>query len=198
MKSLLLITALLFSHLRIVIAQSANTIDCAYVTTSADPDLAQLQPRGKRAYEKDNRIFIAAASLNELEFTPEGLAAVHAQNHGWLFVRRDGSTIPTVTYDNGPDDFKDGLARYTAGNKIGFIDTSGKVAIKADFEHAFPFENGYAIVGNGGEVVQDGEYATIKGGSWGCIDKKGNPVLPLKFSQQVTREKLVKLKKASP
>jgi len=185
---------LLSSHL---LAQTKNTIDCLFSTNDNDPLIAELQPRGKCAYDKDGKIFISQTSLSKLVFNEHNLAKVLAIPHGWLFVKKDGSTIPTLTYDNGADYFIEGLARYTSQKGIGYIDETGKTVIKAQFEFAYPFENGYAVVCKGAEVQVDGDYSFLKGGLWGCINKKGKIIHPIEFSEDELLEKVKLLRETN-
>ena len=66
-------------------------------------------------------------------------------------------------------DFHDGLLAVTQQGKIGFIDRSGKIAIKAKFEAADLFSDGLAAV----------QY----GAKFGFIDTRGNMKIPLIFSK---------------
>ncbi len=52
--------------------------------------------------------------------------------------------------------------------KVGYVDQAGTEVIKCQYETAYPFENGYAIVG--------------KGEKYGIIDATGKEVLPLKYT----------------
>ena len=52
--------------------------------------------------------------------------------------------------------------------KVGYVDKAGTEVIKCQYETAYPFENGYAIVG--------------KGNKYGIIDATGKEVLPLKYT----------------
>ena len=52
--------------------------------------------------------------------------------------------------------------------KVGFINQDGTEIIKCQYESAYPFEKGYAIV--------------LKSGKYGIIDQKGSVVLPLKYT----------------
>jgi hypothetical protein len=167
-----------------------NTIDCAYYTTDSNPYKSELQPRGKCAFEREGRIYVCDSTLKSLQFTEKGLASIFTKQYGWLFVKRDGSTISTITFDNGPDYFIEHLARYRAGKKIGFIDEFGRIVIKAQYDFAFPFKGKNAIVCNGCKEISEGEHKSLSGGTWGCIDKKGNIVLPIRYSQDEIRTKL--------
>ncbi len=58
--------------------------------------------------------------------------------------------------------------RVNKKGKVGFVDKNGSEVIKCQYESAFPFEKGYAIVS--------------KGGKSGIIDVTGKEVLPLKYT----------------
>lgn len=116
-----------------------NTIDCSYYTTDSNPYMAELQPRWKCAFERNGRIYVSDSTLKSLQFTEKWLASISTEQYGWMFVKRDGSTISTITFDSGPDYFIKHLARYRADKKIGFIDESGRIVIKVQYDFAFPF-----------------------------------------------------------
>jgi hypothetical protein len=192
MKTFLLgLAALLFLPIS-GFADEKNTIVCAFWSTG-DPSTAELQPRGKCAYMRGTRIFVSSAALSKLVFSKKGLASVFAENHGWLFVRRNGSTIPAFFFDNGPDYFVEGLARYIANGKIGFINESGDIVIRANFQHAFQFCGGRSVVCNGCTKVRNGEYLELKGGLWGCIDSMGKIIIPVKYSEDDARKMIREL-----
>ena len=174
-------------------AEQRNTLECSFFSNDVDPDLAELQPRGLCAYELNGRIFVSHSALHKLSVPAQGLASINVEGHGWYFVRPDGSTIASIPWENGPDDFVEGLARYTEGGKVGFIDTMGNIAIKAQYQHASQFSNGHAVVCNGCTNVSDGEHTFLKGGSWGCIDKNSSIVFPVEYSETEIHKKLDQL-----
>jgi len=170
-----------------------GTIDCLYRTTDSLSNQAQLQPRGKCAFFKNGQIYICNSTIKKLLFSKKGLSNIYTSKYGWLFVKTDGSTIPTITFDNGSDYFVENMARYTDNGKIGFIDEYGKIVIKADYDFAFPFQNSYAIVCNGCTPIPDDEYFVLTGGTWGCIDKNGIIILPLKYKKNEIQNEVEKL-----
>jgi len=115
------------------------------------------------------------------DFSPEGIAAV-VDTNGWAYIdTKGGIVIRPFVFDNGPDPFKDGLARFLIAGKIGYFDTRGRVVIAPMFDFGHPFSEGLAVVCSGCEKVHEGEHWSMQGGKWGYIDKQGNPVIPLKF-----------------
>ncbi|MGI9413439.1 MAG: WG repeat-containing protein, partial [Hyphomicrobiales bacterium] len=89
-------------------------------------------------------VVLAPRFAMALEFSPQCIAAV-VDDRGWAYIDPAGAVLvrPHVV-DNGPDPFRDGLARYSDDGKFGFIDTSARVVIEARFAYAEPFDRGYA------------------------------------------------------
>lgn len=98
---------------------------------------------------------------------------------GAYWVHRSGAVRRTHLYDNGPDYFEGGLARYIdARGKFGFVDRRLRVAIPAAFDFAFPFDGGRADVCSGCARqacrATDCEHgARVDGGTWGSVDRRG-------------------------
>lgn len=114
-------------------------------------------------------------------FSPEGLAAV-VDGDGWAYIDKTGRTVvrPLVV-DNGPDYFREGVARFRRDERVGFFNTRGAVVIKPAYAYAMPFSEGLAAVCEGCIEMLQGEHRAIKGGKWGFIDRRGVLVVPLQF-----------------
>lgn len=126
----------------------------------------------------DGRVAIAPRYLIAEPFGKGGMAAV-VDKSGWHYINRQGQlVIRPVIFDNGPDPFSDGLARYQKDGKYGFFNASGAVVIPAQFEFAYPFVHGKAKVGEGCRLMSDGEHTQVECRTWRHIKK---PLLrPLK------------------
>ncbi len=99
---------------------------------------------------------------------------------GWIYRDKAGSDIiRPYTFDNGPDYFVDGLARFESKGKMGFFDVSGNIVIQPAYDFASPFCGGFANVCIGCSFVSDGEHGYMKGGSWGHINLSGGVVTSL-------------------
>ena len=118
------------------------------------------------------------------EFSPEGMAPVVDQE-GWLYIDLKGRpVVRPFVFDNGPDYFEEGLSRFVAGGKIGFIDPAGTVVIPAVHDFAFPFSEKMAVVCTGCREESDGdEHKIVVGGKWGYIDRAGQIVIPLEYDR---------------
>ena len=186
MKRLFLGALILLSIVITATAAESNTIRFAY----RNGDFEDLDWRSGRCYRHRGQVFISRSTLRKLNFDG-ALATIMTKDYGWLYVRRDGATRRTIFFDNGPDYFVEGLARYTTGlisgfdpkGKVGFINQHGDIVIPAQFEWASPFEHGYSVVCNGCHQVPDGEYHFLAGGQWGCMDKNGNVIIPVMYSE---------------
>ena len=111
------------------------------------------------------------------EFSPEGIAAV-ATNKEWLYIDTRGDIIiKPFIFDNAPDPFSEGLARFTEAGKFGFFDRRGDVIIEPRFELARPFVEGRAAICIGCKIERQGEHDVVVGGNWGYIDHAGRIVI---------------------
>ena len=138
-------------------------------------------------------------------------------------IGRDGSVkFRSVYFDNGPDYYEEGLARFVEKDKagkdcIGFHDRKGRVLIPPIYSFATPFRNGYAFVCKEcwEEDVKIKKYPVvsnstckasifsegcchgsriIKGNKWGAINTAGKEVVPPIEKSQKNVEALLKKK----
>jgi len=115
------------------------------------------------------------------EFNEYGIAAV-AGASGWAYVDTLGRTVVVpFPYDNGPDPFVEGLARYVESGRMGFFDERGQRLVAASYDFAQPFSQGLAAVCRGCRRQADGEHYRYVGGQWGYIDGLGSEVVPLRY-----------------
>lgn len=86
---------------------------------------------------------------------------------GWVYVDEKGKAVlrPFI-YDNGPDYFEEGLARFIAKGKMGFHDPSLKIWVPARYDFAFPFVDGKAKVGMGCKFIPHGEHRSVHCQHW--------------------------------
>jgi hypothetical protein len=99
-------------------------------------------------------IVIPARFRFAYEFGDGGIAAAIDGTTPFVFIDSTGKTIAKAyAYDNGPDYFEEGLARIVdSRGKVGYIDTSGKIAIAPQFDDAASFCHGKAEVAAGGKT----------------------------------------------
>jgi len=89
------------------------------------------------------------------------------------FIGRDGKTILKPTYWK-ISDFREGLATFQQGDKVGVINKLGKVQVKACFEEIGPFANGKALARAYSPRKQDTDGDWECAGLWGLINTHGN------------------------
>lgn len=125
---------------------------------------------------QDGQMVIAPRFHLAGDFSAQGIAPV-VDDKGWAYIDLEGQVLlrPFV-FDNGPDPFSEGLARYVEQGKIGFFNEQGQVAIPARFRFAEPFVNGLAAFCEGCKKRYYGEHWSMEGGRWGCIDHQGQVV----------------------
>jgi hypothetical protein len=152
--------------------------------SAAGEKLIAFEQAGVWGYKNaSGRVLIKPRFSVAQAFSSEGIAAV-VDGTGWAYINEKGETVirPFVV-DNGPDYFEDGLARFSIDNKFGFFDRTGKIIIGARFDFAFPFHEGLAAICAGCKEEPEGEYHSVKGGTWGYINKQGKIVIPARFEE---------------
>lgn len=154
--------------------------ECWYFSKNSNEEVNE-----KQCFNMDNRINSALGDtqinhkvIPQLSFNIDGLSFIRSTN-GFFYVNRHGIMRSTLTFDNGPDYFSEGLARTHIDGKIGYFDKSLKIKIQAHYDFGFPFTEGQAIVCNGCVERTEGEHTMRVGGLWGSINKKGKVVQEL-------------------
>jgi len=100
------------------------------------------------------------------------------------YILPSGRAHDVIFFDNGPDYFENGLARFVSKDgKIGFIDKKLRVAIPPTHDFVAPFREGRAYFCDGcklentpGDGHPDDHHASVRGGQWGVMDAKGRTV----------------------
>lgn len=154
------------------------------------PTPASAGQAGLKPFEKDGqwgyqnasgRTAIHPRFVIAQEFSPQGIAPV-VDEHGWAYIDVKGQVvIRPFVIDNGPDYFREGLARFTVDGRFGFFDKSGKVVIKPQFDFAAPFYEALAAICAGCKEEIAGEHRAFRGGEWGFINHQGAIVIAPQF-----------------
>ena len=106
---------------------------------------------------------------------------------GVFYFTRSGLARKTLIFDNGPDDFSNGLARTERNGKIGFFDKKLSIVIKPQYDFAYSFENDLALICMGCIRKKEGEHSRIVGGKWGAINSKGEIIQQIVHSEAELR-----------
>jgi hypothetical protein len=134
------------------------------------------------------------------DFTNESIAFVVSKGKWICIDTKNNILLHPYVFDNGPDYYSEGLARYKENNKIGFFNKYCKSVIPANFDFADPFENGYAVVNNECESTPEGEHIKIICRKVGLINQKGKIVVPIEYESIINfdrKRKIVTVKKGN-
>lgn len=74
--------------------------------------------------------------------------------------------------------FSQDLTIKKVGNKFGYENSKGKMIIKAVYDNAKEFSDGWAEVNLG---ATDSEIIGLLGGDWGVIDESGKIIVPIEY-----------------
>ncbi len=145
--------------------------------------LVPFEKDGKWGYRDDGRLVIPPRYQIARGFSTSGIAAV-LDEKGWAYIDKSGRIIvrPLVV-DNGPDYFREGLARFRRDGKVGFCNQRGRVVIQPGYTFAMPFSDGRAAVCDGCAEIEEGEHRAMRGGKGGFIDRSGRLAIPLEFTE---------------
>lgn len=156
-------------------APDAYPLACSYI--SRDEGLVAAE---RCAAETPGGLALAPEVLARLDHE-RGLASVALPGRGWYYRRRDGRAVLMLTFEMGPDYFREGLARARVGGRLAYVDRRLRVRIATRYDWGEPFERGRAAVCVGcvEERLPDGEHSVMQGGRWGTIDRRGRLVEPL-------------------
>ncbi len=144
----------------------------AAVSVYSQTYLTQVKPAGSKTWGYANQkgdVVIPSQYAKCYKFSPEGYAAIYdQQERQYYFINTKGERLNTevkgfklrdgLGFD--VEGFKSGVAMIKIGEKWGYIDTQGKLAIPAKYEDANDFNDGYAAVKSDGKFL--------------VIDNKGN------------------------
>lgn len=125
----------------------------------------------------DGRLRLSSHVAQQLRFDADGLSVLLVKDQ-YYYVRADGSSLPVILSDNGPDAFTEGLTRGVFHGRIGFYDLRLREVVPPVHGYAWPFANGVARVCDGcrpGTPDING-YTPMQGGRWYYIDRRNREV----------------------
>lgn len=118
-------------------------------------------------------VLLMAATLPAMAQEPEFDRYGHAliqDEHGWVYVDRDQRPVlrPFI-FDNGPDYYEEGLARFVEKGKMGFHNRALHVVVPPVYDFAFPFENGTAQAGTNCTFQREAEHSSVSCQQWKTV-----------------------------
>ncbi len=108
--------------------------------------------------------------------------ALIMDDEGWVYIDRDKrQLLRPYIFDNGPDYFEEGLARFVQNGKIGFHDAALNIVIPAQYDFAYPFQGGIAKTGTNCSSRRQGEHSSMYCEKWGTTErpKRIYPLAPV-------------------
>ena len=116
-----------------------------------------------------------AQDVQAPEYDRHGHALVMDQQ-GWVYVdRAQRPVLRPFLYDNGPDYYEEGLARFVDNGKMGFHNEALHIVVPAVYDFVFPFENGEAKAGTNCAFHREGEHSSVTCQYWETLR---NPMRP--------------------
>ena len=180
----------MFSH----IAYASDAKPCTYLhKNEMEPNQVEKCIEFKAWIKRpnDSDALIAKEVVVSATYNKDNLSHLYSE-YGLFYFMESGKARRTISYDNGPDYFQEGLARTSWEGKIGFFDKQLTIVIPPIFDFAFPFQTGFSLVCNDCRTETDGEYKKVVGGKWGYVGKSGEIVIPIKFTKSGAMEALNK------
>lgn len=97
--------------------------------------------------DKGGKVVLPFEYISISPFSAAGIAAVVHLEHGPQYVDATGKFLyEAFNFDNFPDELSDGRARFVQNGKIGFVDENFQIAIPAQYDAAYGFDEGTAKV----------------------------------------------------
>nr|WP_293184366.1 WG repeat-containing protein [Nannocystis sp.] len=177
-----------------VVAQPTGTSPTVAIPTASSPTPPRPATAGWKSFDEgglvgfkdaQGKVALSPRFATVQEFSPGGMAC-GADKDGWVCI--DGNGTPLLrpfVFDNGPDQFSEGLARFVEAGKLGFFDETGFKKIPARFSFARPFAGNRAAFCDGctRRCEAEGEHCDMVGGKWGLIDKTGAEIVAPTFDE---------------
>jgi len=131
---------------------------------------SQTTPIPKKTTDDSNDV--PTEYINSLNFGKKELLVTKIDGE-FYYIHKNGKKMQTITYENAPDKFSDGLARTRVNGKIGFFNRNLEITLKPLYDFAFPFHNGIAEICTGCVEKEEDGTMMLDGGTWKKIDRSG-------------------------
>ncbi|WP_353154677.1 WG repeat-containing protein [Pollutimonas bauzanensis] len=116
-------------------------------------------------------VVAAAFSASAQDYDRYGHALI-SDAEGWVYVdRNQRPLIRPYIFDNGPDYFEEGLARFVKDGKMGFHDKALNIVIPARYDFVFPFQDGAAKAGTNCRRERASEHTSVYCEKWESLSK---------------------------
>jgi WG containing repeat len=109
----------------------------------------------------------SSANLQNKNSSPSLDRFLFRRNGKLGYIDRTGKIVVPAKFDRIDENFSEGLAAVSIGNKWGYIDSMGKVVIPLKFDRTLSFDEGLGAV----EIRE----------KWGYVNRTGQIVIPAQF-----------------
>jgi hypothetical protein len=155
------------------------------IAATPEMKLYLFEKNGLYGYKDEQNAVVLEAQYQMANDFVNGMAEV-VDAEGWAYINGRAEVLARpFIYDNGPDYFQEGLARFVEEGKIGFLNEQGQKQISAQFDFARPFSGGLSAACMGCKeealTTESGEHMHIVGGKWGFINTKGEWLIPCEY-----------------
>jgi len=165
---------------------SAEYGGCAYLPRPIQENMyPEWESYDDCAKYTNGELVVNPEHLKNLDFDSLGMAAFWVGSQ-IFYIKKSEEYLPVVAYDNGADDYSDGLVRSLVDGKISYYDANFRQVIAPKYDWGWPFKSGRALVCSRCSIqASDGdEHGMVTGGRWGYIDKEGEEVIPVEYSRE--------------
>ena len=147
-------------------------------------ELKVKEKNGKYGYvDESGKFVIKPKYISACGFNLKNVTGV-LDKDGWHIINKDGKKLfKPFIFDNVPDEFVNGFARFVKDGKMGFYNEFGEVVVEAKYDFVDVMKNYIAPVNNGCKFVTELEVTTCEGGKWGLINYQGKVIVPIKYKE---------------
>jgi hypothetical protein len=104
-------------------------------------ELARVRTRDKVGFVNKNGEEVIALKYRYVERFSKGLAHARMIDGEQYYIDRQGNHVCDIL-----DSYRDGMARVRLGNKVGYVDTEGRIAVPIIYSYGTHFRDGVAEV----------------------------------------------------
>ncbi len=163
-------------------SKKPHVVSCFTSTNEGQSKIEDCVTKAKDHYE------LRASNIHKILFNHDNLVNVILDYENQCYwANKDQKMMRSHCYDNGADDFKEGLTRYkNKEDMFGFMNKKLEIVIPAQYKFAMPFSNGHSEVCLDCKRISTpgSEYNIVDGKKWSLIDKKGNTVSHCKMKNK--------------
>jgi len=138
---------------------------------------------GKWGYINTGGNMVIEPQFDRVKAFNSGIALVES-NKNWFYIDKSGNPLDSFPESDKKYDFEDGIAFIRRAEKVGFMDTKGKVILEPTYKDIKPFYQGWA-------KFSENE-------KWGLLSKDGKVYIPAEYDEiNVSDNKIIVARKGT-